>query len=423
MCFCRVLKTESFRTYTVEDGIPSNEFNRYEFSRSDDGELYFGTMGGVFHFNPNTFSKKGEPSKVIINRLYLYNNPIEYLLTSANQESDKFNLSSPLPFCKQLTFSPGEEMITFGFAVMDLTAPSKNKFKYRLIGLHEDWVPSGMRNEATFTNLSPGNYLLEVLGCNSEEVWNEKPVQLNFTILAPWYSTWWFRLLVALFLASFLYGFYRLRLEQLLKVEKMRNLIAQDLHDEIGSTLSSISLYSAVMQRSADKIPKNVNEILGKIIDSTSEIMEGMNDMVWTIKADNDSFEHVIYRMRAFAGKMCEAKGIILLFNAEPKAEKLKLGMNMRKNIYLIFKEAVNNAVKYSECEQLSVTIRQENKLIIQISDNGIGFDPDNYNHANELLGGNGLRGIQSRAKEIGAHITIESKSNQGCIITLRMPT
>jgi sugar-specific transcriptional regulator TrmB len=125
---------------------------------------------------------------------------------------------------------------------------------------------------------------------------------------------------------GFLYALYRYRLFKALEMERIRNRIAQDLHDEIGSTLSSISLYGAVMQRSADKLPQNVNGILGKIIDSTSEMMESMNDMVWTIKADNDNFEQVVYRMRAFAGTDVRGKGHRAPLQGRPKGRKIGAG-------------------------------------------------------------------------------------------------
>lgn len=414
-------KEETFRNFTTEDGLPGNEFNRYQFSKSEDGELYLGGTNGVVYFNPEDFYDVSEPSKVIINKLLLFNS--EVLFSERNRDATlSFNLPKPIEKCSSLTFGPEHDMITFGFAVMDLTAPNKNKFKYRLLGLQHEWVNGGTRNEATFTNLSPGNYTLEVLGCNSSNIWSQEPTRLQITILPPWHGTWWFRILVILIISFLLYSIYRYRLRQLLKVEKMRNQIAQDLHDEIGSTLSSISLYSAVMQRSSNTFSDNLNEILSKIIDSTSEMMEGMNDIVWTIKVDNDSFEQVIYRMRAFGGRMSETKGVQFQFDTDPKAERLELGMTLRKNIYLIFKETVNNAIKYSNCKNLIVTIFYSNNLLtLKIKDDGIGFKTDDYDKNSELLGGNGIKGMQMRAREIKAKLSIESQPEQGCIITLTL--
>lgn len=408
-------RTGHIRVFNQSDGLPGNEFNRYEYSRDADGHLYFGGTSGLVHFNPLDFYSAAQPCKVIINELRVINEPVLYTHGTSR-------LPKPIEHCKHLTFSPEEQMITFGFCMLDHTNPAKHRFKYMLEGFDEDWIDARTTSEATYTNLAPGNYVFKVIGCNSDDVWSTEPTSIAITVLPPWYATWWFRILIMLVVIGFLYALYRYRLFKALEMERIRNRIAQDLHDEIGSTLSSISLYGAVMQRSADKFPQNINDILGKIIDSTSEMMESMNDMVWTIKADNDNFEHVVYRMRAFAGKMCEAKGIVLLFKADPKVEKLELGMERRKNIYLIFKEAVNNAVKYSDCDLLSIAIRQEDdQLMVYIKDDGIGFDPAHINGKNDLLGGNGLRGMQTRAKEMNAELTIDSQPGAGCIITLKL--
>jgi signal transduction histidine kinase len=237
---------------------------------------------------------------------------------------------------------------------------------------------------------------------------------LQITVLAPWWASWWFRTGVLLGFAGLLYALYRYRLQQALRLERVRNRIAQDLHDEIGSTLSSISLYSAVMQQSPEARSENTNAILDKIIQSTSQMMESMNDMVWTIKADNDSFEQVVNRMRAFAVGMTEVKNIQLHFKADELAEKLELNMDQRKNIYLIFKEGINNTIKYSACRNLKVSISAaKNKLELSIEDDGKGFDEAAIENGT-LLGGNGLRGMRLRAKQIGGVLSIESAVGKG---------
>ncbi len=411
------IATGGIRTYTEAEGLPGNEFNRYEYSMTEEGIMYFGGTSGIVHFDPEHLQESGAGSPVLISGMEVSYEKVAY------GQDPRGLLDAPMEYCKAITLRHDQNTVSLRFALLDLTAPERHKFRYRLRGLQESWVDAGMRSEATFTDLSPGLYTFEVAGLNSFGQWTGIPASIDITILPPWYATWWFRTFLLLVFASMLYAFYRYRLAQLLQVERMRNRIAQDLHDEIGSTLSSISLYSAVMQRSADRMPANINDILGKIIDSTSEMMESMNDMVWTIKADNDSFEHVVYRMRAFAGKMTEAKGMVLQFKADPKAEQLKLGMEKRKNIYLIFKEAVNNAVKYSDGRLLSTVIRQEdNRLIVQLKDDGIGFDPDNYNQGNDLLGGNGMQSMKNRAKEINAQLKVESAPGQGCTVTLEVP-
>lgn len=408
------------RNFTVDDGLAGNEFNRYQYSADEQGNFYFGGVNGVTYFNPEDFYQEKKPSKVVINQLSLLNKPITYSRGKTTSTNGEFVLPAPIEQCKQLVFNYDDRMISLGFSLLDLTNPNRNQFKYILEGFNTDWIDAGTDNQATYTNLNPGNYTFKVIGSSDGISWSREPTEILITILPPWWGTWWFRALVILAVALALYGFYRYRLGQLLKMERMRNRIAQDLHDEVGSTLSSISLYSAAMQKTSTDLPPKTTAILDKIIDSTSEVMEKMNDMVWTIKTDNDSFGNVVNRMRAFAVKMSEARGIQLHFEASEQAAQLKLDMYKRKNIYLIFKEAVNNAMKYSKGQNLYVKIGVANKqLYLEVRDDGIGFDPDNLPQNN--LGGNGLKGIRLRAEEVKANLRIISSKEDGTGVILSM--
>ncbi len=413
------VNTEEKWHFISSDGINGNEFNSYQYSKANDGTMCFGGIDGATVFHPDDF-KGGKASAISINELRINNKPIIYGEPEGENPAG-FTLSEPIEFCSELTFDHDVGMISLHFATLDLTVPQRNRYRYKLEGMQTEWVEAGYKSEAIFSGLRPGKYTFAVIGCNSRNSWSA-PTTIDITILPPWYATWWFRSIIALILGAMLYGFYRYRVAELLRVEKMRNRIAQDLHDEVGSTLSSISLYGAAMLRSSHVLPTNMKDILDKIVESTSEMIEGMNDLVWTIKADNDSFEKVVSRMRAFAVKMTEARGITLQFRADPKAEALDLNMEKRKNIYLIFKEAVNNAAKYSNTEILTVQVRFENgTLIIHVKDEGDGFNPlDSKNHVNPL-GGNGLHGMQARAKEINADFNLKSSPGDGCIVTLRV--
>lgn len=414
-------ETENVRNFTDADGLNGKEFNRYEYSKSADGTMYFGGIEGTTYFHPNDFYQDTTASSVVINGLKLINKPVDYQ-HHLNSDNKQYMLSAPMEFTNHLEFNHDVGMISLTFTMLDFTIPEQHQFRYQLKGLDKEWIESGNTREATYTNLSPGNYTFLVMGLNSNHIWS-KPTKLSIKILPPWWATWWFRTIAVLVFASFLYGLYRYRMAHLIGMERMRNRIAQDLHDEIGSTLSSISLYSAVMQKSSQNLPQKTNDVLGKIINSTSEIMEKMNDMVWTIKSDNDDFAQVVNRMRAFAVNMTETKNIKLLFNAEEKTESLKLGMDKRKNIYLIYKEAVNNAVKYSNCKQLNVSLSKNgNFLNLEIRDDGIGFDLDNVSQNNDLLGGNGISSMQFRAKELKADFEVISKLNFGTTVVLSIP-
>jgi signal transduction histidine kinase len=411
----------TFRNFGKADGLLGNEFNHYEHSMSATGEIYFGGISGVNYFDPEDFYTTGDPSNIVIHSLKLDNKPVVFK-HHRDPNATGFQLDKPMESTKELVFEHDHSMIGIGFALLDLTVPTRNKFRYRMRGYNEEWIEAGTSHEAIYTNLNPGTYTFEVVGCNSRNVWTTTPATLSIVIRPPWWGTWWFRILVILLVSGSIFALYNYRLQQLLKVERLRNRIGQDLHDEIGSTLSSISLYSAVMQRTSDQLPPNTINILDKIISSTSQMMESMNDMVWTIKASNDSFEQVINRMRAFAVNMTEADEITMTFDVDPQVEKLSLGMEQRKNVYLIYKEAVNNAAKYARCTELRIELKKlPGFLELKISDNGIGFDPEDKSAREHLLGGNGLAGMRARGKAIGAEVEIASAAGKGTVVRVKV--
>ncbi|MBL7986191.1 MAG: hypothetical protein JNM91_14385 [Flavobacteriales bacterium] len=216
-----------------------------------------------------------------------------------------------------------------------------------------------------------------------------------------------------------LYAFYRYRLAQAMKVVAVRERIARDLHDEIGSTLSSVSLYSSVAQKKVAQKAPEANELLARISESTTQVLESINDIVWAVNADNDDMEHLVKRMIDHAVRMTETRGCVLHFDHDPSLRALPLDMAARKNLYLVFKEAVNNAVKYSGCTELTVDlVRDRSHIVLRIADNGQGFDPQHT--ASTSGGGNGLPNMRKRAAELGATLTITSSAGKGTAIELR---
>ena len=193
-------------------------------------------------------------------------------------------------------------------------------------------------------------------------------------------------------------------------MQTLRNKIASDLHDDVGSTLSSISIFSEMAKQQS----KEVIPMLDTIGESSRRMLDAMADIVWTINPENDHFEKIILRMRSFAYELLGAKKIDFEFIAENDVEKIKLPMEVRKNLYLIFKEATNNMVKYAGADKAMFAIKEEkNNLIMLIQDNGKGFD------VKKSTGGNGLKNMKKRAIEIGAQLTIESFPGNGTTIQL----
>ena len=209
-------------------------------------------------------------------------------------------------------------------------------------------------------------------------------------------------------LSFFIYRNYRNR--QNVKLLMLRNKIASDLHDDVGSTLSSISLFSQMAQQQS----KEVIPMLETIGDSSRKMLEAMADIVWTINPENDQFEKIILRMRSFAYELLGVRKIDFEFIADEEVTKIKLPMNVRKNLYLIFKEATNNMVKYSGADKALFTIKEEkNRLIMLINDNGKGFD------SQQSREGNGLKNMKRRADEIKAQFKIVSNPGKGTSVQL----
>ena len=299
---------------------------------------------------------------------------------------------------------------------MDFTVPSKNEYEYKLEGFNHDWISNGTKNEVTFTNLDPGTYTFSVKAANSSGVWNEEGKSLTLVILPPWYMTWWFRIGLGVLVAVIVYAVYRYRINQLMKMQAVRNRIAGDLHDEIGSTLSSISIYSKVVQkRTKDKVPE-AEPYLKRINSDIGAMMEAMSDIVWTINSSNDRFENIFSRMRSAAAELLEAKDYTLHFEFDEAMNDLKLDMEHRKNFYLIFKEALNNIAKYAEGKNVWITLsKNHSKAEMKIRDDGKGFVPGEKH-------GNGMNTMKMRAQKLNGKIKIETAQQRGTMITLLFP-
>lgn len=217
-------------------------------------------------------------------------------------------------------------------------------------------------------------------------------------------------------LAGMGYAFYRYRISQLLKLQAIRNKIARDLHDDIGSTLGSISVFSEAAKQllQQEKTEKAQNMLL-KIGETSREMIENMSDIVWSVNPKNDAAKHLMDRMRVFAGDLVASSEIQLNFNADTNAEDVKLSMEQRKNIFLIFKETVYNTIKYSGGKNLYIDIKKDaSHLRIIIRDDGKGFDVNNYTSKN----GNGIKNMRFRAEEVNAKYHIES-SPAGTVTTI----
>ncbi len=400
-----------FRNFNELDGFGGNEFNRYEFAKLTPHELIFGGVDGLSIFKPAELLYNESPPNIVLSNLSVFNNPIDY-------KTSPSIISKPIQYAKSITLSYDQNMFTLEFAGLDYSSADKKFYTYFLDGFNKNWIDNSTKNYASFTNLDPGEYTFNVTVCNRSGQYNRQWASIKIIITPPWWGTWWFRTFAFLSIFSLIYALYRYQLHQSLKLLILRNRIASDLHDEIGSTLSSISLYgeSAKMMISENH---PLNQVLTKINSSTHEMMESMSDIVWAINSKKDTFDDLIHRMHTFVYEVMEAKNCNVFFEANEQAEKVILNMEDRKNLYLLYKEIINNAAKHAQCDTIWISILAKNRtLVLSIRDNGKGF---NMEENNQSMGGNGLHNIKNRANALKAKLSINSTIGKGTHIQISM--
>ena len=371
---------------------------------NDDGEMIFmasGTNQGFLSFKLDSAIERRKPG--IVNFSFIK-------LDNRNLSVDSLMKSGGL-----ILKYNGYNNIQTAFSDYSVFDANRTSYQYVLYKSGDTvWNTINEKPELSFSDLSPGKYQLLLRAANVYDDYSEKVSALKINILPPYWQTWWFRALGIVTVVLVFYVLYRYRVHQLKRLQIIRNNIASDLHDDIGSTLNSISIYSEVAKQQAGReIPA-----LDMIGATSRKIIESMSDIVWTINPENDSFEKIIVRMRSFAHQLLKAKKVEYTFEVDEKLNSIALPMQVRKNFYLVFKEAITNVVKYSEASRVSILLFEKNKtILLKIRDNGKGIP------VNAQTLGNGLMNMTKRAKEISAELNIISANGGGTEIELMLST
>jgi two-component sensor histidine kinase len=308
-----------------------------------------------------------------------------------------------------LALASGEDMLTVAVSALDLSPLEPLRFTLELEGVDPGPRTTNADGSLIYASLPSGTYRL--LARTVAPSGRSSPPVLLMTILkhAPVWRRWWFQLLVLGAIAAGLYLLYRYRLAQALRLQTVRNRIASDLHDEVGSSLSSITIGSQLAQRlnTAENAP--LRQLLERIGETSSESLRSMSDIVWAIDPKNDEGEALLARMRRIAHELLEGKGITVAIEVSGGVEDLRLPMDTRKDILLIYKEAVHNASKYSKAQEVRIVMKRNgDTLAFSVADNGIGFDPALHPD------GHGLGSMRRRADALGGRLSITSGTGHG---------
>jgi len=337
--------------------------------------------------------KTADAGKLILSNLTISN----YTFTNMPVSGDIIHLSHH------------QNTLTLEFTNLNYTNSQENRYRYKIGTESAAWINMD-GNKLIFDNIGYGNYTLMVEAENSFGLKSSNKFVLFINIAPPFWRTWWFNGLIIAIISFLIYSIFKYRDMQRQKLDKLRQTLARDLHDDMGSTLSHIRMMS---EREAMR--KEANQSFKTIADKTGEIMSSMTEIIWSINPKNDSLNNIIGKIQEFAIDTLEPLGMSIYFDVMDVPGHIKLNPEDRRHFYLIFKEAINNTAKYSKANKVNFSFKIENrKMITSFSDDGLGFDPQ------MIKRGNGLKNMESRAVALHAIINIKTGEN-GTIILLTL--
>jgi len=334
--------------------------------------------------------------KLFIERLSINGNPIEW------------NSSET----RKIKFKHIQNNITFNYTSVCFNETDQIRYRFKLLPIEKEWNQPTTLLEARYMQLKPGKYRF-ILEVSYKGRWLKESAFVNFEIQQVFWKTWWFLGILSLIFFGILFIIYRYRINQLIKIQSIRNKIASDLHDDVGSTLSSISIMSDILQTQLDDRSRS-EQMIQKIGTNAHSMLDSMDDIIWSVNPSNDKFQNIALRIREYAIPLFEMKNIQFEIVTPQEMYAVTIPMEIRRNIYLIVKEGINNLLKYSECSNAKVEFSfQHSILSVMIFDNGIGFDVTKVKAHR-----NGLESIKNRASQIHGNITIASEIGKGTTIS-----
>jgi signal transduction histidine kinase/ligand-binding sensor domain-containing protein len=413
------------RHFSINDGLTGDFVVAAE--RDAEGALWFATSNGLSRYKPEPEKPKALPP-VWLSGLRI-DNERRFVSELGAAEIGRLELAA------------NQNNLQIDFFAVDFGAGGAVRYQHKLEGADAGWSAPTEQRTVNYSNLAPGAYRFLVRPVSADGVAGEQPASVSFNILAPFWRRWWFvTALVLLFMAGvFALDRYRAqktrqvqaalealnesRRARLAELERVRSRIARDLHDDVGSSLTQIALFSEVARQNGNGAG---NESLDFIASTANELVEAMSDIVWAINPQKDHLHDLTQRMRRLASEIFTAADIDLEFRAPETDIDEPLGANLRREVFLIFKESVSNVVKHAGASNVRIEFRIEHgSLILTLQDDGRGFDSAAKTGAYDWQasrGGNGLPGMKKRAAELGGEFFIESKIEQGTMVTLRVP-
>jgi signal transduction histidine kinase len=392
--------TGRIKHYAADDGVINTEFNSAFVDQH--GTLWFSTAKGLLRFTPEP-EPPTPPPPVWIGRLHI--SGVEQPISELGETE-----------VAHRELGPNQNQLEIAFFGLAFDSGGPLRYQYRLEGADWGWSSPTDQRIVNYANLAPGRYRFLVQAISSDGTVSQTPATVDFTILRPVWQRWWFLGLAVLLAAAATYAIYHYRLTRLIELERVRTRIATDLHDDIGSSLSQVSVLSEIIRRRVSP-DSHVSEPLSTIIRLSCDLVDSMNDIVWAINPQRDHLSDLTHRMRRFASDAFTARDVEFSFRAPDERQDIKMGADIRREVFLIFKESVTNIVRHSGCSKADIEfLIADGWLELRLSDDGRGFDPARAHD------GNGLMSMRQRAIRIGGALTVTSNEGQGTTVRLKAP-
>jgi ligand-binding sensor domain-containing protein/signal transduction histidine kinase len=396
------------RHFSPLDGVPYGGFTSAIRDRS--GAIWFASNRGLSRLIPEPSSAPSLPNVLFTG---LQAGGEDYAISQLGESR-----------IAGLRLGPSRNRVQVEFVAPGDESGEDLRYKFKLEGADAAWTVPRAQHTVDYRNLAAGSYRFLVKAVDSEGRENSNPAEVVFTVLPPVWQRWWFEMCLFCAAIALAYGLHAYRLKHILAMERMRTAIATDLHDDIGASLAQIAVLSEVAQIDIAGSEPHNGRPMARVADLARELTDSINDIVWSIRSGDESLESLTRRMREFAAEFLEPAGIDFSWNAAAAPPKVKLTLNSRRQIFLIYKECMHNLVKHSGCRSAFVAFEVgDREAVMTVADDGKGLDAGHdASRSTARRAGNGLSNMLRRAQSLGGSVEFGARAGGGCRITVRLP-
>ena len=370
------------KKYNFYEGVSSGAFTNHSINSYDNKHLFIGKINGFQYLNIEDFEKPDIDVELVLTELKSGK--------KSNHILDKNDFTIPYQL----------NDISISFSTLEFSEPKRNEYRYRINDSSKYWQYLGYLNKINFANVSYGKHSIEIQATNNSGVWLNKTLKINLEILPPFWLTNWFKVILVIIAYFIMHYLYKIRVNRILELDRVKQRISRDLHDDLGTSLTKISMFSQLITINSNQQKSFISDIR-RIAD---ESIHALDDIVWTIDSRNDSIDELLIKIEQFLTDSFYRINIKYKFIKNIDRLNQVIQSNKRKNIYLIIKEAINNSIKHSNATNVTVDlILKGSNLSLKIQDNGIGINKT------KRVTGNGFKNMHQRANQLDTKLVVNT--------------